>query len=351
MHQAGSIRCGEAVPDGRFYDAAVTEVADVTEVAEADRVHIPAEGEDGLFRQSWYPICLSSEVAEGEVIGRGFLDGRVIVFRTDDGVARVMSAFCPHLGADLAVGEVVDQHVQCAFHHWHYDTDGVCVSTGIGDRPPPSARLFRFPSVERWGIVWVFNGEEPLFDLPLLTDDEHRLAIGTYKHPDEFTCDPWVFAANTPDLQHIQVVHKLRFTEDPYRTVEWTPWGLTIAIKGLHQGDVEIDWRIGLCGTGFFWRTGTTGGHWSGAITGFGLHEPGRQLVYGAYFVREGPESSVQLEAMRALTERTIGEDRELLSTIRYRQGQLTRADRLLARYLDLVRDYPRAHPSAPFIK
>lgn len=321
----------------------------MADVRNAEGLHIPAEGEGGLFRQSWYPICLANEVATGQVIGRGFLDGRVVVFRADDGVARVLSAYCPHLGADLAVGEVADNHLRCAFHHWHYDGEGACVRTGIGDRPPPQARLFRFPTVERWGIVWVFNGETPLFDLPDL-GDEAGLAIGSYKYPDTFSCDPWVFAANTPDLQHIQVVHKVTFTEDPYETVEWTPWGLTIQVKGIHQANMEIDWRIGLCGTGFFWRTGTTGGHWSGAITGFGLHEVGHQQVYGAYFVQQGPEAADRLEAMRALTERTIGEDRELLSTIRYRQGLLTKSDRLLARYLQLVRDYPRAHPSAPFI-
>lgn len=317
---------------------------------DTDRLHIPAEGEDGLFRQSWYPICLSTEVPTGEVIGRGFLDGRVVVFRADDGVARVMSAYCPHLGADLAVGEVVDDHLRCAFHHWSYDGDGVCAQTGIGDRPPPRARLFRFPTVEKWGIVWVFNGEEPLFELPDMGYDEDELAIGSYKYPDAFTCDPWVFAANTPDLQHLQVVHKIQFLDDPYESIEWNPYGLELQVRAMHQQGVEIDWRLGLRGTGFFWRTGTTGDHWSGAVTGFGLHEPGSQQVYGAYFVRKGPDAEEKLATMKALTERTIGEDRELLSTIRYRQGMLTKSDRLLARYLDIVRDFPRAHPSAAAI-
>ncbi len=26
---------------------------------------MPAEGEDGLFTQSWFPVCMSSEVAPG----------------------------------------------------------------------------------------------------------------------------------------------------------------------------------------------------------------------------------------------------------------------------------------------
>ena len=37
---------------------------------------------------------------------------------------------------------------------------------GPGDPPPPAARLFRFPTAERYGLIWAFNGEQPLFEIP-----------------------------------------------------------------------------------------------------------------------------------------------------------------------------------------
>ncbi len=95
-----------------------------------------------------------------------FLDGRVIVFRGSSGTAQVSSAYCPHLGADLSVGDVQGDTVRCAFHHWQYDRNGVCVKTGIGDPPPPGACLFTFPTAEKHGLIWAFNGEEPLFAIP-----------------------------------------------------------------------------------------------------------------------------------------------------------------------------------------
>jgi phenylpropionate dioxygenase-like ring-hydroxylating dioxygenase large terminal subunit len=52
---------------------------------------LPPEGEGG-FSQCWYPVCLASEVASGEVIGADFLDGRVVVMRGADSVAQVLSA-------------------------------------------------------------------------------------------------------------------------------------------------------------------------------------------------------------------------------------------------------------------
>src|SRR5215813_6714502 len=79
---------------------------------------VPAEGDDGLFTQSWFPICLASDVGRGQIVGADFLGGRVVVFRTAAGTVRVLSAYCPHLGADLAAGDVYEDTIRCPFHHW-----------------------------------------------------------------------------------------------------------------------------------------------------------------------------------------------------------------------------------------
>ena len=39
---------------------------------------LPAEGEEGLYSQSWFPICLSEELTADSIVGRAFLGGRVI---------------------------------------------------------------------------------------------------------------------------------------------------------------------------------------------------------------------------------------------------------------------------------
>ncbi len=56
----------------------------------ADR--LPAEGENGVFTESWFPLCKSSEIAPGEMRGIDFLDGRVVVMRDQQGEVHVLSA-------------------------------------------------------------------------------------------------------------------------------------------------------------------------------------------------------------------------------------------------------------------
>ena len=38
----------------------------------------------------------------------------------------VQVAWCPHLGADLSVGQIVDGRLRCAYHHWSFDGSGAC---------------------------------------------------------------------------------------------------------------------------------------------------------------------------------------------------------------------------------
>ncbi|MGH9033930.1 MAG: Rieske 2Fe-2S domain-containing protein, partial [Acidimicrobiia bacterium] len=65
------------------------------------------QGPDG-YHIGWYPVCLAEELEGGRLVGSDFLSGRVVAFRGPDGAPAVMSAYCRHLGADLAAGELVD---------------------------------------------------------------------------------------------------------------------------------------------------------------------------------------------------------------------------------------------------
>jgi nitrite reductase/ring-hydroxylating ferredoxin subunit len=319
---------------------------------------LPHEGDNGVFSQSWFPIALSSDLDKGQLIGCSFLDGRVVVYRGDDGVARVMSAYCPHMGADLSIGKVVGDRLQCAFHKWEYDNDGWCVKTGVGDPAPPAACLFRFPTQERFGLIWVFNGEEPLWDLFDFEVPDSQLAFAPFC-TDVFTCDPWVNAANTPDIQHIKAVHGIRFPAgDPHELVEWEPYGFRMKVDAIHQQGEKLVWNVGIRGTGVFIQEGLVDGWWLGVTGGAALLRPGAHRMYLSILVHRG-DGSAESEKLvqdrlafgKTLLARTAAEDKPILDSIHHRVGPMTKGDTTLARFYEYLRKYPRAHPSADFIK
>jgi nitrite reductase/ring-hydroxylating ferredoxin subunit len=316
---------------------------------------VPAEGENGVFTQSWYPICLSSAASRRFVRGFDFLDGRVVVVRDEAGRAQVLSAYCPHMGADLSVGDMVDGEIRCVFHHWRYGADGKCRRTAIGDPAPANARLFRFPTLERYGLIWAYNGLEPHYQLPDLPFPDEDLAFKV-KPGIELPVDPWIVCANTPDMQHIKTLHGIKFEcEDPHDLVQWTDHSFFYEFTGVHTNGTPVWNRVGIVGTTLYYQVTDYGGKWFAFLAPFGMPRPGRSFVYMVVAARKDMGTSAEvgafLDSVIALEEKVVSEDIHNMLTIHFRPGTLTRSDASLARFFDYLRKFPRAHPSAEFIR
>ncbi len=61
----------------------------------------------------------------------------LVVFRGEDGVAHVLDAHCPHLGAHLGFGGRVEGGaLRCPFHGWLWNGDGRCLEVPYAGRVP-----------------------------------------------------------------------------------------------------------------------------------------------------------------------------------------------------------------------
>ena len=76
------------------------------------------------FHRCWYPVCLSRDLTAEAPVGRDFLGTRVVAWRDPAGRAVVQGAYCPHLGADLSIGQVIEGRLRCPYHHWSFDGTG-----------------------------------------------------------------------------------------------------------------------------------------------------------------------------------------------------------------------------------
>ena len=76
------------------------------------------------FHQCWYPVALAGEITAAKPSGIDFLGTRVVAYRDAANTATVQEAWCPHLGADLSLGECTNGTVRCPYHHWRFDAKG-----------------------------------------------------------------------------------------------------------------------------------------------------------------------------------------------------------------------------------
>jgi nitrite reductase/ring-hydroxylating ferredoxin subunit len=333
--------------------------ARVTKVPPVRRFRAVAhEGDDGLYRQSWYALCRSADLPIGHIVGRDFLGGKVIVYRDAAGNAHVQSGYCPHLGADLSLGSVTDDGVRCRFHQWEYGPEGQCLRTGIGDPPPPTACLFTFPTREALGMVWAFNGTEPLFELVEASRPPSALLIDVAM-PLRLHTDPWVVCCNTPDWAHFAMVHRFEFpTEGQNESLSFEPFGVRRKFSATleHGAGPTIHFDVCVRGTSLVLVEGLIEGQWFGVAACMSIPAPGLCDFSVVTMVDRSAAESNEV-AQQMLTEyveigrRMLAEDSPIWDTMHFKPGTLTKSDAALARYLDDLRAFPRAHPAADFIQ
>jgi nitrite reductase/ring-hydroxylating ferredoxin subunit len=332
---------------------------------------IPREGDGGLYTQSWYPICLANEVARGEVIDREFLGGRVVVFRGENGRATVLSPYCAHLGMNLAKGTVVGDNLQCIFHRYEYDQTGTCVKTGWGPMPPQGTCVFRFPTEERFNIIWAFNGTKPLFELPDFPIPDDELTMHSWIADPPLACSITEVFCQVPDWGHLRFMHKgtVQTTENvknvtPRFEFNEYSFGYTVAnmnfagaTRQKAGGQDYPDLRIFVFGTTITRVETAIGGVWAGVIGAGVTRGAGKTEIMGVVAVRKaegGPEAQHAAEQLiqfhRRQVELTNQEDMVVYQNIRFAPGALTAIDSVTMQYLDYIERFPRANPAANFI-
>lgn len=115
-----------------------------------------------MIPNQWYPVLESREVKPGKPVGVMRFGRRLVLFRETGGAIACLQDRCPHRGASLSHGKVVDDHVQCPFHGLEFARDGRCVripANGKDHDIDPRYNARRYAVREANDFIWVFFGE------------------------------------------------------------------------------------------------------------------------------------------------------------------------------------------------
>ena len=203
--------CGFRRRDSLQLVTASTSARPDVQVAESrdPRRHLPILG----FRDFWYPAALSHQVrAKPEVVR--LLGDEIVLLRTG-GKLLALRNLCPHRGTRLSLGK---SHfagtISCAYHGWTFNDEGVCVAALAEGPSSPivgKARVRAYPVREKWGVVWLYMGEQPS---PALEEDlfaellEDERDWTTFIFANEWDCG-WRESLDNPlDSSHAQYIHR-----------------------------------------------------------------------------------------------------------------------------------------------
>lgn len=294
-----------------------------------------------LAHQTWYAVALASDIVAGGAYGTQFFGKRLVVYRDSAGQPVVLGARCPHMGADLSRGDVVGDDIRCMFHHFQFGPDGRCTAIPSDDNVPQAARVPSFPARERYGMIWLFNGDTAVGDPPGIRDYDDDALVVRPRRTDVFPVEPWVILGNSFDFQHLRYVHGLVF-DDP------------ADIRWLDDGRVEYDVGFDSAAIGAFAQrirvsgTNTVSYVTTGSVDSMGLFTTtptgnGSQSYYLAATPNVGTADEIEgrLKLQEMIADELLKDDTSAFEGMEFFEGTFVGADRHLRRWFKHAREFP----------
>jgi phenylpropionate dioxygenase-like ring-hydroxylating dioxygenase large terminal subunit len=316
------------------------------EAASNPPIKAAQSADSGLFMKNWNPLMLAADLPQGVIVGKAFLGTKVIIYRDPAGKVVVQSAYCPHVGADLSVGEIVDGQVRCAYHHWKFAADGHCSQIPTGEQIPKTAKIYNYPAGEAWGLIWAFNGEEALFDLPKLPNVEEDEIFFEAHHHGVRNFDGWISSSNLVDFQHLATVHGIQ--DAVPKSVVFDDYIIRVEQESeTRASDTHLFGGTWLCA-----HTRYSDGTERFFMAGSSQVAAGVSDAYYVVAVRKSAAEGMGMDVARqkiaaqiVYVKKLYAEDEPILHTIRFRprgKGTLLGSDRHFGAYLRYIQDYPR---------
>lgn len=194
------------------------------------------------YPNGWYKICNSVDLKAGEVKYFQYCGQHLAVYRgADSGTVQIFDAFCPHLGANMAMGgRVCGDDLVCPFHEWKFNKEGVATDIPYlptGAKIPKNAKARVHPGEERYGMIfWWFHAdkEEPSWFIPPMPEvDDGRAVYYGGKAPQDVNMHVQDWPENGVDFAHFPILHAEMM-------VPWTKYKVPF-IKVHHEPEYKFD--------------------------------------------------------------------------------------------------------------
>lgn len=167
-----------------------------------------------FLRNAWYVGAWSHEVPRASPVDCMLLGTSLVMYRKGGGELVALENACPHRKVPLSYGRVRGDDIECGYHGLTFDGEGRCVRAACVDRIPVNARVRSYPTLERYGLIWVWMGDADRADIASVPAVAHWGDSGWTASPGEsmtVDCNYLYITDNLLDPSHVAWVHRSSF--------------------------------------------------------------------------------------------------------------------------------------------
>ena len=162
-----------------------------------------------LLRRFWHPVALGADLKAGEARPLRVMSEDLTLYRGRSGKPYLIGGRCAHRCSVLHTGVIDGEELQCMYHGWRYNGDGVCTDIPAEKEKRPTAiRIAGYPVREYGGLIFAYLGQEPVpeFDLPrkdVFEDDSRKV----FAKREVWDCNWFQHVENSLDAVHLSFAH------------------------------------------------------------------------------------------------------------------------------------------------
>lgn len=209
----------------------------------------------------WFIVAYSDEIEKGQAVSVRYFGEELAIFRGEDGKARVLEAYCKHMGANLGDGKVIGNTVACPFHAWQYDETGAVVEIPYAKMIPPSVKkpcIKAWPTTEVNNAIWVWyhpDNAAPQWEVEIYPEIGHEEWTNIEKREWTINTHSQEMAENAADVAHFKYVHgTASFPSDSEVTYDGVRrYGFVDAKMDTGKGTIDGKIENGNMGPGQSW--------------------------------------------------------------------------------------------------
>lgn len=176
--------------------------------------------EEGLkagLRNFWQPVYQAEKLTAAEPVGIKRLGEDLVLWRDGEGKPRCFVDVCPHRGAKLSLGRVLEGTLNCWYHSFQFDAAGQCLSVptdGGNSKLAQRTSVRAYACEEKAGLIWAYIGDVELFPPPpLMVPREMEADDWTgFIFEDEWKTSWLLVLDNLADVMHAPHLHGRTYT-------------------------------------------------------------------------------------------------------------------------------------------